>query len=375
MGPVAALQRHPLRVLLVLVPLAPALRHLVGAADSLVFASSALAVVPLAAEIGRITERLADRWGEGVGGLVHATFGNAAEFIIAILALAGGHYALVKASITGSILANVLLVFGVGVIYGGLRHETLRFNRKAANLTATMLVLSVIALVVPAVFHLAVAPGHRGRDLDLSVLIAVVLLVTYLLSLVFALRTHRHLYTDPHAGEAEADGAGRDGAGGDGSAASSPEASLPGDLLVLAGATAAVVWMSELLVDTTVAAARELGMSEVFVGVVVVALVGNAAERSAVLPLAGEGRMDAVIQATVGSSIQIALFVAPVLLFLSYLVGPRPMDLEFTTLEVMAVTVSAGIMTFIAQGGETHWMNGVQLVAVYLILAVAFYLA
>jgi Ca2+:H+ antiporter len=227
--------------------------------------------------------------------------------------------------------------------------------------------------VVPAVFHLAVAPGHRGRDLDLSVLIAVVLLVTYLLSLVFALRTHRHLYTEPHAGEAETTEAGRDGPAGGGGTGREPP--LLRDLLVLAGTTAAVVWMSELLVDTTVAAAQRLGMSEVFVGVVVVALVGNAAERSAVLRLAGQGRMDAVIQATVGSSIQIALFVAPVLLFLSYLVGPRPMALEFTTLEVMAVTVSAGIMTFIAQGGESHWMNGVQLVAVYLILAVAFYLA
>lgn len=356
----AWLRKNWLLLLLVFVPVALALEYVFHSSGIAIFIASSLAIIPLAGLMGRATEQLAERLGEGVGGLLNATFGNAAELIIAIMALRAGFHDLVKASITGSIIGNILLVFGLGAVWGGLKHASQTFNRTAASLGATLLVLSAIGLVVPAIFHHLAGAGAVVLERELSFEIALVLMATYLLSLVFTLRTHRHLYVGdagPH-GLHEID---------------AELGSTKQALLLLLASTAGVAVMSELLVGAVEEAAEAFGMSEVFVGVILVALIGNAAEHSTAVLMAGKNKMDAAINIAVGSSIQIALFVAPLLVFLSYVMGPQPMDLIFTTLEVVAVAIAVAIMALISQDGESHWMEGVQLLAVYVILGIAFY--
>ena len=354
------LRANLLNLLLVFVPISFALEYIVHASGMAIFITSALAIIPLAGLMGRATEQLAETLGEGIGGLLNATFGNAAELIIAIVALRAGLHDLVKASITGSIIGNILLVFGLSALYGGFKHQFQKFNATAASLGATMLVLSAIGLVVPALFHMVGGSASARTENALSLEISVVLIVTYLLSLVFTLKTHRHLYIGDAGPHALAE-------------AGVKTSGMRSALLLLLGATAGVAFMSEMLVGAVESAADTLGMNEVFVGVILVAIIGNAAEHSTAILMAGKNKMDAAINIAVGSSIQIALFVAPVLVFLSYLIGPQPMDLIFTTFEVVAVAISVGIMAFISQDGESHWMEGVQLLAVYIILGMAFY--
>lgn len=350
---------NALYLLLVFVPIAAAAEYLFHAPPAVIFTSSAIAIVPLAGLMGKATEHLAHKLGAGIGGLLNATFGNAAELILALVALRAGLHDLVKASITGSILGNVLLVLGLSVLLGGIKYETQRFNRTAASLGSTMLVLSAIALVVPAIFH-TVSTGDLMRmaraERSLSVEIAVVLILTYALSLVFLLKTHSHLYEGGEIEEPKKAG---------------PSAAASTVQLVVA--TAFVAWMSEMLIGTVDATAKAFGMSEVFIGVILVAIVGNAAEHSTALLVARKNQMDLAFNIAVGSSIQIALFVAPVLVFSSYLVGPGPIDLRFTTFEVVAVAIGVATTALIAADGETNWMEGVQLLAVYLILGIAFY--
>jgi Ca2+:H+ antiporter len=344
--------------LLVFVPIALLMEYAFHASALWIFLASAIAIIPLAALMGRATEALAERLGEGVGGLLNATFGNAAELIIAIVALRAGLIDLVKASITGSIIGNILLVFGACALWGGVKYPRQQFNRTAAALSSTLLVLSTIGLVIPAIFHMIVPPSAGLAERTLSLEIAAVLIVTYVLSLFFSLRTHKHLYV----GEA-----------GPHTDALVPTHTTGASLLLLLAATAGVALMSELLVGAVEETARVFGMNDVFVGVILVALIGNAAEHSSAILMAGKNKMDAAITIAVGSSIQVALFVAPVLVFLSYVVAPQPMDLRFTTLEVVAVGISVWLMSIIAQDGESHWMEGVQLLAVYAMLALAFY--
>ncbi|MDB4952340.1 MAG: cax [Gemmatimonadetes bacterium] len=352
-------QVGPLNLLLVFVPVALAAEHLFHGGPVLVFALSCLAVIPLAGVMGHATEEIADRVGEGVGGLLNATFGNAAELIIAVMALRAGLHDLVKASITGSIIGNVLLVFGLSALAGGLRFEKQRFNKTAASLGSTLLVLSAIGLVVPAIFHMVVR-GH-AEERALSLEISVALIITYVLSLVFTLRTHRHLYMGDTGEDPPEERAGR------------APAALTRPVVKLVVATAGVALMAELLVKAAAETATRLGWSEVFVGVILVAIIGNAAEHSTAVIMALKNRMDAAINIAVGSSIQVALFVAPVLVFLSYAVGPKPMDLLFTPLEVLSVALAVGSMALISQDGESNWMEGVQLLAVYVILGIAFF--
>jgi len=349
-----------LLLLLVFIPVALVLEYVVHASALAIFLTSSAAIIPLAALMGRATEELAERLGEGVGGLLNATFGNAAELIIAIVALRAGLVDLVKASITGSIIGNILLVFGASALWGGVKYQRQHFNQTAAGLSATLLVLSAVALVVPAIFHLVVGNSVALSERTLSVEISVVLILTYVLSLVFSLRTHKHLYVGdagPH-GEALTPGA---------------KSSTGKSVALLLAATAGVALMSEMLVGAVEETAEQFGMNEVFVGVILVALIGNAAEHSSAILMAAKNKMDTAITIAVGSSIQVALFVAPVLVFLSYFIAPEPMDLRFTTLEVVAVGISVWIMSLIAQDGESHWMEGVQLLAVYAILALAFF--
>ncbi|MGI9182573.1 MAG: calcium/proton exchanger [Longimicrobiaceae bacterium] len=349
-----------LNLLLIFLPIALLLEYGLHASPIAIFGASAIAIIPLAGLMGRATEQIAEQVGEGLGGLLNATFGNAAELIIAIVALQAGLHELVKASITGSIIGNILLVFGLATLYGGLKFERQEFNRTAASLGATLLVLSAIGLLIPAIFYNVAGERALAIERELSLEIAIVLMATYLLSLLFALRTHRHLYVG-HA--------------------AAPEEELSGEhprsfrrpLLLLLAATAGVALMSEQLVGAVEATAETLGWNEVFVGVIVVAIVGNAAEHSSAVLMAGKNKMDISINIAVGSSMQIALFVAPLLLFLSYFIGPRPMDLLFTTLEVVAVSISVLIAALISQDGESRWMEGVRLLAVYVILGIAFF--
>lgn len=353
-----------LLLLLVFVPITLVLEYFVHASATTLFLTSAVAIVPLAGIMGKSTEMLAEHVGAGLGGLLNATFGNAAELIIAIFALRAGLLDLVKASLTGSIIGNILLIFGLSALLGGLKFRTQTFNRTAAKLGATLLLLSAVGLVIPSLMHYLRDGAESGAaagagSASLSLEISVVLIVCYILSLVFALRTHADLYQ------------GASHAGGETHAA--PAWSKGKSFAVLVGAAALVGWMSEILVGGAEEAAHALGMTEVFVGVIVVALVGNAAEHSTAVLVALRNKMDLSIQIAVGSSLQIALLIAPLLVFLSYAIGPEPMDLVFSPLEVVAVAVSVLVVGQIADDGKTHWMEGVLLLAVYVLLGLAFF--
>jgi Ca2+:H+ antiporter len=345
--------------LLLLLPIAILLEYVVHAGSIYIFLVSGLSIVPLASLMGRATEQLANRLGEGLGGLLNATFGNAAELIIGGFALRAGLLNLVKASITGSIIGNVLLVFGLSVLVGGAKRTCLRFNRTAASLGSTMLLLSAAALVVPAIHHRVVGGPALLAERELSLEIAVVLILTYAASLFFTLKTHRQLYI----GSAAEKGSSEHGS-------SWPTAV---GFSVLMVSTAGIAWMSEFLVGAAQEAGSVLGMNDIFVGVILIAIIGNAAEHSTAVMMAMKDRMDIAINIALGSSIQIALFVAPLLLFLSYFIAPAPMNLLFTPLEVISVVLAVSLIAFIVQDGESNWMEGVQLLAVYVILAIAFF--
>ena len=357
---------NALMFFLIFVPITLFLEYVVHASPTLLFLASALAIVPLAGLMGKSTEMLAEQVGDGLGGLLNATFGNAAELIIAIFALRAGLYDLVKASLTGSIIGNILLVFGLSVLLGGLKYRRQVFNRTVADLGATMLLLGGIALVVPTAFHLVQGANHTGSlaQRSLSLEISVVLIVCYILSLLFAFRTHGHLYqrTDPGVSIATT-----------GESAGHEVWSKRKSCSLLLAAAALVGWMSEILVSGAEEAAHTLGMNEVFVGVIIVAVIGNAAEHSTAVLVALKNKMDLSLQIAVGSSLQIVLFIAPLLVFLSYIMGPRPLDLVFSTLEVVAVVISVLVVGRISDDGETHWMEGVLLLAVYAILGLAFF--
>lgn len=329
--------------------------ELVHGPPAWIFVSSCLAIIPLAGWMGRATEHLAHRTGEGLGGLLNATFGNAAELIIGIMALRAGLYEVVKASLTGSIIGNNLLVLGASFFAGGLRYPRQTFNATAAGMGATMLTLAAIGLVVPHSF-LTLLHGSRPRETQLSLAIALLLLLTYGLSLLFSLWTHRHLFVGKKAEE---------------EAVEAPW-SLGRSLGVLVLATAAVAVISEFLVGVLEETTRAWGLTQVFVGVIIVATVGNAAEHSSAILMAMKDKMDLSLHIALGSSLQIAYFVAPILVFLSYALG-EPMDLAFTPAEVLAVVLSVMIVGQAASDGESHWFEGIQLLSVYLILALVFY--
>jgi Ca2+:H+ antiporter len=349
--------KSPLTWMLIFVPVAVVLEF--THADPLyVFIASAGGIVPLAGWMGRATEWMAEHLGAGIGGLLNATFGNAAELIIAIIALRAGLHEVVKASITGSIIGNILLVLGLALVVGGARHSTLKFNRTAASLSTTLLALSAIALIVPALFH-HLAGGVTRLERTLSLEISIVLAITYGLSLVFALYTHKHLYIGENDLECD-------------DALGFTHVPVWLAALILLVATVLVAVLSEFLVGAIEHTAERLGMSRVFVGVFVVAIVGNAAEHSTAVLVAMKNKIDLAVNIAVGSSLQVALLVAPVLVFSSYAFG-RPLDLLFTTFEIAAIALSVAVVNLIAIDGESNWMEGVLLIAVYAILGLAFY--
>jgi Ca2+:H+ antiporter len=346
--------------LLIFIPITIILEFFTSDNETMIFISSCLAILPLAGWLGKATEHIAEKVGEGVGGLLNATFGNAAELIIALLALQKGLYDVVKASITGSIIGNILLVTGAAFLAGGLKFKSQRFNEVAARSQATMLMLAAIGLILPAVFHYVGGAEVSSKVNNVSLGISLVLFITYGLSLLFSLNTHKHLFSEP-AEVVDADEGEHD------------PWPIPKSIGLLVVSTALIAWMSEILVGSIEHAAHSFGMTSVFVGVIVVAIVGNAAEHSTAIMVSMKNRMDLSLGIAVGSSVQIALFVAPLLVFLSYLIGPVPMDLVFSPAEVIAIALSVLITSQIAGDGESNWLEGVQLLAVYMIMGIVFY--
>jgi Ca2+:H+ antiporter len=337
--------------LLVLVPIA-ALLELLHASPLAIFATSALAIIPLAGLIGHATEDLAVRVGPQRGGLLNATFGNVTEIIIAFFLILEGELEVVKASITGSIIGNVLLVLGFAFLVGGWTRVEQTFNRASAGLHSASLVIAVVGLMMPALFALT-PTSTFFREEAVSIGVSVVLLATYAAMLLFSLKTHRALFRTEYEVE-------------------EPRWSLAFAIGLLAGATVLVALMSEFLVGALEPTVEDLGMSKLFVGLIVVPIVGNAAEHSSAIFLAAKDKMDISIEIAIGSSTQIALFVAPVLVFFSLAVG-HPMDLMFSNFEIAAVAFSSAILGFIALDGRSNWLEGVQLLAAYLIMAISFF--
>jgi Ca2+:H+ antiporter len=317
------------------------------------FALAALGIIPLAGVLGEATEDLAAHLGQGLGALLNATMGNATELIIAVFALRAGHSEVVKASLSGSIIGNALLVLGLSVLVGGWKREKQVFSRQAAAVSSTTLFIAVVALVIPAVFSWSVfgeLREHSRRIEQMSLWTSLVLIVVYLLSLYFAFGTHARKHEEAHP-------------------SSRPVKSA---LLALTIATVLIAVLSEVLVAQIDATKQALGFSELFLGVVVVAIIGNAAEHATAIFMAMENKMDLALGIAIGSSAQIALLVAPLLVFYSWLIH-RPMSLLFVPLEIAGIAVAVLIVEMISSDGETTWFEGVQLLAVYLILALAFY--
>jgi Ca2+:H+ antiporter len=349
------------------IPIAVAL-ELGDASAALVFTASALGVIPTAALMGRATEELAARSGPGIGGLLNVTFGNAPELIIAFFALREGLHEVVKASLVGSILGNILLVMGAAMFVGGLRRDRQKFEATAANAQSLMLLLASVALVMPAIYELVIggslpSPTERNdrfpTDLEtMSALVAVVLLGGYMAGLWFSLKSHRDLFNPSHG---EDDHVGEH------------VWTVRRSVIALAIAGVAVGLMSEILVGSIEEASEGIGLSPFFVAVIIVAIVGNAAEHWVAVFFAWKDKMDLSVNIAIGSSAQIALFVAPVLVLLSFLVGPFPMPLVFNGLELGAIFLAIIIANQVTQEGESTWFEGVQLLSVYLVLGIVFF--
>jgi Ca2+:H+ antiporter len=327
-----------------------------GLAPSTVFLSAAIAVVPLAMLMGKATAHLAERSGPTIGGLLNATFGNAAELIIALVALRAGYVDLVKATITGSILGNLLLILGLSLFVGGLRHPLITFNRTSAGMSAAMLALAVAGLVFPALFHMAHPDAPGNGELWLSEAVSVVLLISYAASLIFVLRTHRPLF----------------GGGGHGHVVGTVWG--PGKAIgVLALATAGVALESELLVHGLESATQAWGITPVFLGLIALPMIGNAAEHATAVVAAGKGQSDLALQIALGSSTQVALLIAPVVVWAGAAMGGG-MNLVFTPFEVIALALAVGVSSLITLDGESHWFEGVQLLALYALIGAAAWL-
>lgn len=345
------------------IPVAIAL-DLANTSDAVVFATAALGIVPTAALMSDATQELASRAGPGIGGLLNVTFGNAPELIIALIALGKGLQEVVKAALVGSIAGNVLLVLGAAMLLGGWRRQKQTFSVTTASAQTSMLLLAAAALFMPAVFALVEgqglpSPGATHIDFSgtverLSLAVAIVLAVTYLAGLFFSLHTHRDLFNPEYVDETAAGWSVRRSVA----------------LLALAGAAVGV--MSEVLVGSIEAASHSLGLSEFFIGAIVVAIVGNAAEHWVAVTVAMKDKMDLAVNIAIGSSTQVALFVAPVLVIASFFLGPYPMALVFNGFELGAVLLTVLIANYVTNEGESNWFEGFQLLAVYAILAIAF---
>ena len=319
---------------------------------TLVFVLAALSVIPLAGYMGEATEHLATHAGPAVGGLLNATFGNAAELIIGITALRAGLLELVKASILGSILGNLLLILGLSLFAGGLHSPLVRFNRTAAGMATAMLALAVLGLTVPALYHGLHPEALATQELHLSEAVAVILAITYLLSLWFSLKTHSRLFSgEPHP-------------------VTGPVWGKLAAVGVLAAATVGIALESEILVHTVEPMTASIGLTQTFVGLILLPLVGNAAEHATAVLVARKGKMDLALQIALGSSTQIALLVAPLFVLAGVVLG-QEMNLVFAPFQVILLGLSTAVVAIITLDGESHWFEGVQLLAVYAMIVVA----
>ena len=340
-----------LYILLVFVPVGIVSKYL-GGPPILTFGAAALGVVPLAAIIGDATENLAAHTGSRIGGFLNATFGNAAELIITFFAIRAGLLDLVKASITGSIIGNLLLVMGLSILVGGLRNGLQRFDRTHAGLDSTMLILAIIALGVPSLFSHAIETTSHISVEYLSLGVAIAMMVVYGLGLLYSFTAVTPLVHSPVVGQA---------------AWSTRKA-----LGVLVVATVFIAWLSETMVGAVEPVLVSLGWTEFFMGVIIIPIIGNVAEHLTAVQVAMKNQMDMSMEISVGSSLQVALFVAPVLVFVSLLLG-HPLTLVFDQFELIALAAAALIAALVALDGESNWMEGAQLLVVYVILAMAFF--
>ena len=352
------IRRTPLLWLLVFVPVVFVAEQLLPDSPTLVFLLSVLAIVPLAALLSHATESVAAKTGDAVGGLLNATLGNLTELVIALAALRAGEYMLVKASIAGAIVTNTLFMLGASFLLGGLKHHVQEFNRAGARLQAGLLFLATVALLIPSAMSRVDSVDNAAFMEKLSISLAMLLIVIYGLGLLFSLKTHREVFgSAEHHGE---------------------EGSAPWPislaLWTLGGVTVMVALVSEIFVESVQGAALALGMSRAFVGFIVVALVGAAAEMASAFSGARKDRMDLSVGIALGSSTQIALFVAPVLVLASYALGPAPMTLEFWPGAVLMVMIAAITASFVVNGGRSAWFVGVLVLAVYLTFAITLYL-
>ncbi len=388
------------RLMLLFIPLSIYCKWRYGA-NIYSFVCACLGIIPLAKFMGEATENLSNHVGEVIGGLLNASFGNACELIIAITALKSGFYEVVKASLTGSIISNVLLVLGASMFFGGFNRQHQRFNKVAAMTSATLLALASISLIIPTVFHYIYFASSNNlkvlHESRLALFISVILFSTYLASLFFTLKTHKNLFT----GSSETDPQKVSEIGGNdwsdlgvtaavadtsitnlsleqslsvGSGAINVETkqSFKTAMFILVIATILVTVLSDILVASLEPFAKSLGLSQTFIGVILIAIIGNAAEHSTAVYFAMKNKIDLSINIALGSGSQIALFVAPIIVFASFIIG-KPMNLCFSYFEVLSIAVSVIILSFVAVDGECNWLEGFQLLALYLILACTFY--
>lgn len=348
-------------MLLVFLPISVLLSRMHGVNSLWVFVAAALAIIPLAGLMGQATEELALHLGSTWGGLLNATFGNATELIIGLIALHSGYIQLVQASIIGSIIGNLLLVLGASILAGGLRHKIQTFNRDQAEMHAINLILASLSLALPAIFaisfHRASTPDHPDPNvMTLSVCVSAILLIIYIASLFFSLRTHESLFQfDNNCDPSE-----------------KPSWSKLSGFVVLAAATILVAGESDILVASVKGTVAALNINQAFIGIIIVAVIGNAAEHSTSIALALKNKMDVTMNIAIGSSTQVAMFVAPLLVFGSLLLH-HPMTFIFSVPELTAITFSVVITAFIAGDGRCHWLEGAQLLAAYAIIALCFY--
>jgi Ca2+:H+ antiporter len=346
--------------LFVFIPISIALEY-AHVPPPVVFFSAALAIVPAARLIVESTEQLATRTGDAIGGLLNATFGNAPELIIALVALRAGYFAMVRASIIGAILANLMLAMGIAFFVGGLRRHTQEYNAGATRLYSSMMLISAVSLGVPSAFNRFFAPGstvHEEKLINLGT--AFVLLLAYALYLVFLLKTHPDYFESVTVTEVEQ---GHEG----------PQWSIGRAVGSLIGASLIAAVMSEILVGAAGGTGKSLGMSDVFIGIVLLAMIGGAAESGSAIAMARKNKLDLTIGIAMGSSIQIALFVAPVLVLASLVIAPQPLELSFSRAELGTLFLAVLIGTIVAGDGRSNWYKGVQLILVYTMIALLFY--
>lgn len=342
-----------LRIMLVFVPIS-IVAEFMHLSPTLMFALTALAIVPLAGLMGEATEEISFYAGPRAGGFLNATFGNATELIISFFALKAGLFEVVKASIAGSVIGNILLVLGLSMLCGGLKYKTQTFNKKAVEVSSSMLLFAVIGLSIPAIFTHTIKVELLSTQYEkLSIIVAVAMFFIYIMSLLFSFYTHKDIYSVDHVGDSTATW------------------SLKKAIIVLVGATVFIGLESEFLVKAVEPMSKAVGLSEFFVGIILIPIIGNAAEHSTAVVMAMKNKMDVAVEIALGSSLQIVLFVTPVLVFLSLLF--TPMSIIFNAFELVALIVAVLIANRVASDGESNWLEGIQLLAVYLIIAVSFF--